>query len=79
MTEYELVVEEIHHAGPNWVYLIYVTPSAEALDKLNATFATNTAKRSVEENRLINEALDAVVIPSGHQDYIARALAYSQR
>ena len=79
VTEYELVGEEIHHAGPNWVYLIYVTPSAEALDKLNATFATNTAKRSPEENRLVNEALDAAVIPSGHQDYIARALAYSQR
>jgi hypothetical protein len=79
VTEYELVGEEIHHAGPNWVYLIYVTPSAEALDKLNATFATNTSKRTAEENRLVNEALDAVVIPSGHQDYIARALAYSQR
>jgi len=79
VTEYELVREEIHHAGPNWVYLIYVTPSAEALYKLNATFAANTAKRPPEENRLINEALDAVVIPSGHQDYIARALAYSQR
>jgi len=79
VTEYELVGEEAHHAGPNWVYLIYVTPSSEALDKLNATFAANTAKRTPEENRQVNEALDAAVIPTGHQDYIARVLAYSQR
>jgi hypothetical protein len=79
VTEYELVGEEIHHAGPNWVYLIYVTPSAEALDKLDATFVANTTKRTAEENRAINEALDTTVVPSGHQDYIARALAYSQR
>ena len=79
VTTYELAVEEIHHEGPNWIYLIYVTPNATALDKLNATFAANTAKRTTDENRTINEALEATVVPSGHQDYIARALAYAQR
>jgi hypothetical protein len=79
VTSYELVVEEIHHAGPNWVYLIYVTPSAAALDKLNATFSANSAKRTSDENRAINDALDLTVVPVGHQDYIARALAYAQR
>jgi hypothetical protein len=79
VTMYELEVEEIHHEGPNWAYLIYVTPSAEALDKLNATFAANQAKRTADENRAINEALDLTVIPNGHQDYLAQALAYAQR
>jgi hypothetical protein len=79
VTSYELVVEEIHHAGPNWVYLIYTTPSAAALDKLNATFSANSAKRTPDENRAINDALDLTVVPVGHQDYIARALAYAQR
>ena len=79
ITMYELVGEEIHHAGPNWVYLIYVTPSAAALDKLNATFAANSAQRSPEERRAIQEAFDRTVVPSGHQDYIARVSAYAQR
>lgn len=79
VTMYELIVEEIHHEGPNWVYLIYVTPNAAALDKLDATFAANQAKRTADENRAINEALDLTVIPNGHQDYLARALDFAQR
>ena len=52
--------------------LSYVVPTLQVR-------ASNTAKRSAEENCLVNKALDVVVIPSGHQDCIARALAYSQR
>ncbi len=79
ITMYELVTEEIHHAGPNWVYLIYVTPSASALDKLNATFTANSGKRTPEERRAIQNAFDLTVVPAGHQDYIARASSYAQR
>ena len=79
ITMYELVVEEIHHAGPNWVYLIYVTPSPAALDKLNAAFAANSAKRTPEESRATQAAFDLTVVPEGHTDYIARVAAYGQR
>lgn len=79
VTMYELVVEEIHHAGPNWAYLIYVTPSPAALDKVDATFAANSAKRTPEERRAIQAEFDLTVVPEGHQDYVARISAYAQR
>jgi hypothetical protein len=79
ITVYQIMVDEIHTQGPNWSYLIYVAPSTEALDRLNDSFAARVAKRSAEENRAINDALDTTVIPSGHKDYIGRISAYAQK
>jgi hypothetical protein len=79
ITMYEIVVDEIHTQGPNWSYLIYVAAYTKALDRLNTSFAARVAKRSAEENRAINDALDTTVIPSGHKDYIGRISAYAQK
>ena len=76
---YEIEAGEIHTMDPSWVYLAYVAPSAEALDKINAAFQARGKKRNEEESRAISDAYDAVVVPGTHRDYLAHANSYAQK
>lgn len=79
ITAYEIESGEIHTMDPNWVYLTYVAPSADAIDKLNNAFRIRVEKRAPEENRAINSALEAIVVPGSHRDYLARASSYGMK
>ena len=76
---YEIEAGEIHTMDPSWVYLAYVAPSAEALDKINAAFQARGSKRNAEESRAISDAYDAVIVPGTHRDYLAHANSYAQK
>ncbi len=79
VTMYEIDAGEIHTMDPNYVYLIYVAPSAEAIDKVNAAFESRGKKRSPEEGRTMSEGYDAVVVAGSHRDYLARSTSYGQK
>src|SRR5437764_2343529 len=72
---YEIEAGEIHTMDPSWVYLAYVAPSAEALDKINAAFQARGGKRNAEESIAISDAYDEVIV-LGSQRY---SLDYSLR
>ncbi len=79
VTSYEVDSGEMHTMDPNMVYLIYVSPSADALDKINDAFLSRAKKRSAEESQAISAAYDAVVVPGSHRDYFARANIYETK
>ena len=79
ITSYEVDSGEIHTMDANWVYLAYVAPTAEAIDKLNNAFRVRVEKRTPEENRAINSDLEAVVVAGSHRDYLARAKSYATK
>ncbi len=79
ITSYELDSGEIHTMDPNWVYLAYVIPTAEALDKINNAFRIRVEKRTPEENQAINSALEVLVVPGSHRDYLARTTSYATK
>ena len=76
---YEIEAGEIHTMDPSWVYLAYVAPSAEALDKINAAFQARGNKRNAEESRAISDEYDAVIVAGSHRDYLAHANSYAQK
>jgi len=79
ITSYELDSGEIHTMDPNWIYLAYVIPTAEALDKINNEFRIRVEKRSTEENQAINSALEVLVVAGSHRDYLARTTNYATK
>jgi hypothetical protein len=79
ITSYEVDSGEIHTMDAGWVYLFYVVPSLEALDKINNAFRVRVEKRATEENQAINSGLEAIVVPGSHRDYLARTSAYAAK
>jgi hypothetical protein len=79
ITSYEVDTGEIHTMDANWVYLAYVAPNFEALDKIDNAFRIRVEKRAAEENQAINSALDAIVVAGSHRDYLARATSYAAK
>jgi hypothetical protein len=79
VTMYEIDSGEMHTMDPNMVYLVYVAPSADALDKINDAFLTRAKKRSSEEAQGIDDAYNAVVVAGTHRDYFARAVSYASK
>ena len=79
VTTFEVDSGEMHTMDPNWVYLIYVAPTADALDRINDAFLSRAKKRTPEEGQAISDAYDAVVVPGSHRDYFARALSYASK
>jgi hypothetical protein len=76
---YEIDSGEMHTMDPNIVYLVYVSPTADALDKINNAFISRGKSLSREEAREMASGLDAVVVPGSHRDYFARAMSYSNK
>ncbi|MBI3668963.1 MAG: hypothetical protein HY237_04175 [Acidobacteria bacterium] len=76
---YEVEVEQVHTDNPGWVYIVWMTANADAMDKFFAAAAARGQKRSAEENRAIGEAFAAVTTPTAHRDYYARVNHYAQK
>ena len=79
ITSYEIDTGEVHTMDAGWVYLAYVAPSLEAVDKINNAFRIRVEKRAPEENQAINSALQAIAVAGSHRDYMARANSYATK
>ncbi len=79
ITYYELEVEDVHTQNPGWRYVVSIAPSAEAVDKVNATFVALNQKRSAEEREGISAMFREVTVPGAHWDYVARIASYAQK
>jgi hypothetical protein len=64
--EYEIDVEAIHTESPNSFTIIYLTPTAEGLDKVNAAVRDSFAKL-----KLVGPAMDSMIDFSKHRDGLA--------
>ena len=71
--------EYVHTADPAWRHVVYVAPSADAIDKLNAAFQAASQKRSAEERRAIGDAFTSILVPGVHTDYFARVVSYASK
>src|SRR5437868_2066803 len=79
ITSYEIDTGEVHTMDAGWVYLAYVAPSLEAVDKINNAFRIRVEKRAPEENQAINSGLQAIAVAGSHRDYMARANSYATK
>lgn len=76
ITYYAVDEQQIHLEDPGLRYIVWITPTAEGLDKVHAAAAARSEKRSAEENRAIGEAFAEVSVPGVHRDYLGRVSAY---
>lgn len=76
ITYYAVDVEQIHLEDPGLRYIVYITSSAEGVDKFRAAQVARSGKRSAEENRAIGQAFADLTVAGAHRDYLARVLAY---
>jgi hypothetical protein len=65
--EYEIDREAIHTTSPDKLWVYYVTPNAEGLDKVNAALRENQ-----KANPMIGPTLDSMIDFSGHRDGLER-------
>ena len=79
ITSYEIDTGEVHTMDAGWVYLAYVAPSLEAVDRINNAFRIRVEKRTPEENQSINSGLQAIAVAGSHRDYMARANSYATK
>jgi len=79
ITSYEIDSGEMHTMDPNMAYLIWVSPTGEALDKMNDVWIGRGASQTAEEKRTMATGLANVVVAGSHRDYFARALTYVTR
>lgn len=71
---YEVGEESIHTGDPQMRYLWWISPSAEAFEKVGAGFA-----EIVADNPAINDALEATHDRSAHSDRFNTVHAYAHR
>lgn len=76
---YEIDSGEMHTMDPNYAYLVYVSPTADALDKINDAFISRGKHLTPDQAHEMANGLDAVVVAGSHRDYFARALSYANR
>jgi len=76
---YKLEVEHVHTESPGWRGVVYVAPSADAVDKVRAAFLALEQKRSSEENRAIGDAFAEVTVAGAHWDFFARVTNYAHK
>jgi len=79
VVSYEVDSGEMHTMDPNWVYLVYVEPTASAIDKINDAFLSRAKKRTPEESQAISDEYNSVVVPGTHRDYFARSMSYATK
>ena len=73
---YLVDVEDVHTDNPYNRYVVTVSPSADAEDKMNAAFEAAAAQRSEEERRAIGDAFTAATDREAHRDYFAQVISY---
>lgn len=68
--------EYIHTTASGLRFTVYVTPTADGVDKVNAAFQAANEKRSAEERRAIGQAFADLVVAGEHRDGFSRAMSY---
>jgi hypothetical protein len=68
--EYEVDEEAIHTESPNKFWIVYITPNAEGLDKVNAAL-----RAAVKASPLASPAFNSMVDFTDHRDQVARTNA----
>lgn len=76
---YGIDAEDVHLRDPGLRFVVYVTPNAEAEDKVAAAFEAANAKRSAEERRAIGTAFADVLEPGTHRDFFSRVVRFSHK
>jgi hypothetical protein len=64
--EYEVDVEAIHTEAPGTFWVFWIAPTAEGVDKVTAALG-----EAFKAQPLIGPALDSMVDPTPHRDYLA--------
>ena len=75
LLSYEVSRQYVHTEDPRWRYVWTVTPSAEAVDKVNAAIGAVFEK----DGTAIRAAFGSVSIRSEHRDVFARVLNYAHK
>jgi hypothetical protein len=70
VVEYEIDVETIHTAAPGAFAIVYITPTAEGMDKAN-----EAVREAMKRTPFISPALGALVDFTKHRDYLVRTTA----
>lgn len=65
--EYEVDTEAIHSEDPGMFALVYVSPTADGLDKVQAA-----VRNSVKDHPLSGQAFGSLTEDSGHRDYLVK-------
>jgi hypothetical protein len=76
ITWYAIDVEQAHTEASGLRFVVYVTPNADGVDKVNAAFAAVNQKRSEEERRAIGAALGDMTVAGAHRDFFAVVSLY---
>ncbi|MFQ5817643.1 MAG: hypothetical protein ACE5H2_06780 [Terriglobia bacterium] len=76
---YEFSVEHVHTENPNWHYTMYITPTADAQDKVSAAIAALFETRAPEDEHTIGDAIAEVSVRGEHRDFFARLLNYAHK
>jgi len=76
ITYYAVEVEQVHTQASGLRFVVYITPSADGIDKVNAAFQAANQKRSEEERRAIGSAFADTVVPGAHRDFFAWIASY---
>lgn len=76
ITWYAVDAEQVHTEASGSRFVVYVTPNADGVDKVNAAFAAANQKRSEEERRAIGSALGDMTVAGAHRDYFAWVSLY---
>jgi hypothetical protein len=79
VTAFGLDAEYIHTEEPGLRVVWFVVPNAEALDKVDAAFATARKKLSKEENEAITRAFADVIVEGSHRDGMYMIRSYAAR
>lgn len=76
ITWYAIDVEQVHTEGSGLRFVVYVTPNADGVDKVNAAFTAANQKRSQEERQAIGSALGDLTVAGSHRDSFAWVSQY---
>ncbi|MFQ5817547.1 MAG: hypothetical protein ACE5H2_06280 [Terriglobia bacterium] len=71
---YQVEIEVVHTENPRWRDIVYVFPSAEAIDKVDAAYAA-----VLQKNPALEVALRKVIVQGTHRDFFARLLSYAHK
>jgi len=76
---YEMDTEVIHTDNPDGLFLVYVAPKAEGIDKFLAAVGARMAQATPDERRAFTEAFSGATVTGAHRDFFARVLNYAQK
>ena len=77
ITAYWIVAEQVHTDDPGWIYIVFLAPNPDGVDKFWAAAAERGRKRNADENRVQNESFAENNVGSAHRDLFARVLHYA--